>query len=72
MSAEGGGWVRSEEGGWVSSKWLYGSNASFGMKIRLEIAELFFLYTQQDVAESLVPILATRELVAPHAGDPIM
>ena len=43
VRSEEGGWVRSEEGGWVSSKWLYGSNASFGMKIRLEIAELFFL-----------------------------
>ena len=39
----------------------------------INICPLFqILKTKQDVARSLVPILATRELVAPLATNPIM
>ena len=47
----------------------YGHLDTLNVKIR----PLFqILLTEQDVARSLVPILATRELVAPLANNPIM
>ena len=33
---------------------------------------IYILLTEQDVARSLVPILATKETLAPLANDPIM
>ena len=47
----------------------YGHLDTMNIKIR----PLFYiLLTEQDVARSLVPILATKEALAPLANDPIM
>ena len=41
--------------------------------LNIKIRPLFqILLTEQDVARSLVPILATKEALAPLANDPIM
>ena len=47
----------------------FGNNDTLNVKISL----LFqILLTEQDVAISLVPILATKEALAPLANDPVM
>ena len=41
--------------------------------LNIKICPLFYiLLTKQDIARSLVPILATKETLAPLANNPIM
>ena len=52
----------------------WGDQYSHLSTVNIKVHPLIFqiLFTEQDVARSLVPILATKELVAPLAYNPIM